>query len=225
MSRRHGIYSALLLSALSLVGCASAASQQAAEVQKLQAREAYDRALSHLNDKQPAPAVTALMQAINVNPTSALYRDTLGLVMLDLGQPDKALERFKQAVELDPNYADAHFHMGTALAETRQWADAVKSYRRALELPTLTIPESANQNLGLALYHLKRYQEAEQTLRFAIKLDPKMQLAYYNLGLVLVAEERREEAKAVFRQARQLGPDSPVGQAAQDRLKALGEGS
>src|SRR5256885_11910828 len=129
------MWSALILSGLSLVGCASASSQQAAEVQKLQAREAYDRALSHLNDKQPAPAVTALMQAINVNPSSALYRDTLGLVMLDLGQPDKALERFKQAVELDPHYADAHLHLGTALAGTRQWADAVKSYRRAPQPP------------------------------------------------------------------------------------------
>jgi len=224
VSRRHEVSAVLLFCALPLVGCASS-NPKAAEVQKLQAREAYDRALSHLNDKQPAPAVQALMQAITVNPSSALYRDTLGLVMLDLGQPDKALERFKQALELDPNFADAHFHMGTALAETRQWEEAVKSYRRALDLPTLTIPESANQNLGLALYHLKRYQEAEQTLRFAIKLDPKMQLAYYNLGLVLVAEDRREEAKAVFRQARQLGPDSPVGEAAQDRLKALGDGS
>ena len=88
MSRRHGIASAWLVSALALAGCASTSASQIAEVQKLQAREAYDRALSHLNDKQPAPAVTALMQAITVNPTSALYRDTLGLVMLDLGQPD-----------------------------------------------------------------------------------------------------------------------------------------
>jgi len=50
-----------------------------------------------------------------------------------------------------------------------------------------------------------------------------MQTAYYNLGLVFVAENRKDEAKAAFRQARQLGPDSPVGQAALDRLKALGE--
>jgi Tfp pilus assembly protein PilF len=136
-----------------------------------------------------------------------------------------ALEHFKKAVELNPMYADAHFHMGTALAESRRWDEAVVSYRKALELPTLTIPETANQNLGLALYHLKQYREAEQTLRFAISLDPKMQTAYYNLGLVFVAENRRDEAKAAFRQASQLGPDSPVGRAALDRLKALGEGS
>jgi len=166
--------------------------------------------------------MTALQEAISVNPNQAVYRDTLGVVLLELGRPDMAIEHFKKAVEIDPIYADAYFHMGTALAEARKWDDAVAAYKKALSLPTLTIPESANQNLGLALYHLKRYQEAEQTLRFAISLDPKLQAAYYNLGLVFVAENRKEEATAAFRQASQLAPDSPVGQAAQDRLKALG---
>ena len=223
MSRRHGIWLVLCAVGLAVSGCATKEASQRTEVQKLQARAAYDRALSYLNDKQPAPAMTALQEAISVNPTQAVYRDTLGVVLLELGRPDMALEHFKKAVEIDPIYADAYFHMGTALAEARKWDEAVAAYKKALSLPTLTIPESANQNLGLALYHLKRYQEAEQTLRFAISLDPKLQAAYYNLGLVFVAENRREEAKAAFRQATQLAPDSPVGQAAQDRLKALGE--
>ena len=222
MSRRHGLW--LVLFAVGLVwGCGTREAAQRTEVQKLQARAAYDRALSYLNDKQPAPAMTALQEAISVNPSSPVYRDTLGVVLLELGRPDMAVEHFKKAVELDPIYADAYFHLGTALAEARRWEEAVTAYKKALSLPTLTIPESANQNLGLALYHLKRYQEAEQTLRFAISLDPRLQAAYYNLGLVFVAENRKEEAKAAFRQASQLGPDSPVGQAAQDRLKALGE--
>jgi Tfp pilus assembly protein PilF len=224
VSRRHGLWPVLMVFGLLTSGCAGKEAAQRTEVQKLQARAAYDRALSYLSEKQPAPAMTALQEAINVNPSSALYRDTLGVVLLELGRPDMALEHFKRAVELEPMYADAHFHMGTALAESRRWDEAVTSYKKALELPTLTIPESANQNLGLALYHLKRYREAEQTLRFAISLDPKMQSAYYNLGLVFIAENRKDEAKAAFRQARQLGPDSPVGQAAMDRLKALGEG-
>jgi Tfp pilus assembly protein PilF len=208
-----------------LVGCSSTKeAEKQAEVQKLQARAAYDRALSYLNDKQPAGALASLQEAININPTNPVYRDTLGVVLLELGRPDMAMEHFKKAIELNPMYADAHFHLGTALAESRRWDEAVVSYRKALELPTLTIPETANQNLGLALYHLKKYREAEQTLRFAISLDPKMQTAYYNLGLVFIAENRRDEAKAAFRQAQQLGPDSPVGRAALDRLKAMGEG-
>ena len=75
----------------------------------------------------------------------------------------------------------------------------------------------------MALYNVRRYSEAEQALRFAINLDPQLQAAYYNLGLVFAAEERRDEARAAFRWARQLAPDSPFGEAARDRLKALGE--
>jgi superkiller protein 3 len=223
VSTRHGFWLVLFAAGLVVSGCATKEAAQRTEVQKLQARAAYDRALSYLNDKQPAPAMTALQEAISVNPNQAVYRDTMGVVLLELGRPDMALDHFKKAVEIDPIYADAYFHLGTALAEARKWDEAVAAYRKALSLPTLTIPESANQNLGLALYHLKRYPEAEQSLRFAISLDPKLQAAYYNLGLVFVAENRKEEAKAAFREATQLAPDSPVGQAAQDRLKALGE--
>ena len=108
-----------------------------------------------------------------------------------------------KAVELDPKLADAHFHLGTASPKSGRWEEAVASYRRALALPTLTIHDFVHQNLGLALYHLKRYPEAESSLRFALSLDPKMQAAYYNLGLVLVAERRSRRGRAGL-------PDGPV---------------
>ena len=221
MSRRRLLAAGLGVTCL-LAGCATA--PKTAEVQKLQARAAYERGVAHVRDRQAAPALTALQEAASLDPHSALYRDTLGLVYLDLQRPDLATEHFQKAIELDPNYADAHFHLGTTLAEMRRWEDAVAAYRKAISLPTLTIPDFAHQNLGLALYHLRRYREAEQSFRFAISLEPEMQAAYYNLGLVFVAESRSEDAKAAFRRARQLAPDSPFGQAATQRLQALGEG-
>ena len=211
---------AITIIVLCLAGCASTVS----EPERLRARAAYERALTHVNDRQPSPALGALKEAISIDPTVAVYRDLLGLVYMELGRPDLAIEELRRAVELDPKFADAHFHLGTAYAEAARWEEAVASYRRALALPTLTIHDFVHQNLGLALYHLKRYPEAESSLRFALSLDPKMQAAYYNLGLVLVAEKRSNEAKAAFQQARQLAPDTPFGQAAHERLKALGEG-
>jgi len=41
---------------------------------------------------------------------------------------------------------------------------------------------------------------------------------------VLTAEKRPEEAKAYFRRAQQIAPESPFGQAAMERLRALGNG-
>jgi Tfp pilus assembly protein PilF len=215
----------LALTALGLLaGCAAMASGPAAEMRSLQARAAYERGVGHLRERQTALAVAALQEAIALDGEVAVYWNTLGSVYLDLGRVQEALTRFQRAVEIDPTYAEAHLNTGVALAEGRQWEEATAAYRRALALPTLSTPHVGYQNLGLALYHLKRYREAEDALRFAISLDPQLGLAYYNLGLVFTADGRPEEAKAAFRRARDLAPQTPLGQAAVERLKDLGEG-
>jgi Tfp pilus assembly protein PilF len=211
---------ASLLVAMVLGGCASTT---VTESDRLRAQAAYERALTHVNERQPSPALGALKEAISINPTVAEYHDTLGLVYLELGRTDLAIEELRKAVELDPKHANSQFHLGTAYSEAQRWEEAVTAYRRALALPTLTVHDFVHQNLGLALYHLKRYPEAESSLRFALSLDPQMQAAYYNLGLVLVAENRNDEARAAFRRARQLAPDTPFGQAARERLRAMGD--
>jgi Tfp pilus assembly protein PilF len=209
-----------LVAVLALGACATA--RQAAEVQRLQARAAFERGVKHFEDREGPQALAALREAIALDPTSARYRDVLGVLLSQLQRPDLALEQFQEAVALDGQFADAHFHLGVARAESMRWEDAVASYRQALALPSLTVPDLAHQNLGLALYHLRQYPEAEQELRFAISLSPQMQAAYHHLGLVLVAQGRVDEARVAFTRARSLGAESPFGQAAAKQLNALG---
>jgi tetratricopeptide (TPR) repeat protein len=218
MKRAFGL---LLAVAALLAGCSLG---RISEMKRLQAQNAYERGLSQVNQGQSALALSSLQEATTLDPRSALYRDTLGLLLLDLGRVDQAIAELKESIDLDPNRGDTHFHLGTALAEARRWDEAVAAYRRAITQPSLTVSDLAHQNLGLALFHLGRYREAEDALRFALSLDPQLQAAYYNLGLVLTAEKRPEEAKASFRRARQIAPESPFGQAALERLKALGDG-
>jgi Tfp pilus assembly protein PilF len=214
----------LVLSILILFGTiACSTGRQVEDVQRLQARAAFERGVKHFQSREASQAVAALREASALDPTSALYRDVLGLVFSQLQRPDLALEQFRQAVAIDPQFADAHLHLGVSLAESREWAEAAAAYRKALALPTLTVPDLAHQNLGLALYHLRQYGEAEQELRFAITLSPELQAAYYHLGLVLTAQRRLEEARLAFTRARALGLDTPFGEAAGLRLNALGE--
>jgi Tfp pilus assembly protein PilF len=219
VSRRHGAW---LLAAALLVGCASGPSK----LDLLRAQNAYERGVNYLTakPKQSWLALQSFQEAVSIDQKSAMYRDGLGVLLLELGRPDEALGQFQRVVELDDKYANGWFHLGTAQAELRQWDKAVESYQKALTLPTMTVPEIAHQNLGLALYHLKRYREAESAFRLALSLDPEMQAAYYNLGLLFTAEQRLDDARAAFRRASQLGPDTRFGQAAKDRLKDLGEG-
>ena len=212
----------VLLAVCSLLTACSSA--KTAETRRLQAQNAYERGLTQARQGQSALALSSLQEATSLDPASALYHDSLGLLLLDLGRVDQAIAELTTSVDLDPSRGDSYFHLGTALAEARRWEDAVAAYRKAILQPSLTVLDLAHQNLGLAFFHLKRYREAEDALRFALSLDPQLQAAYYNLGLVLTAQKRPNEAKVVFRRAKQIAPESPFGQAATERLKALGDG-
>lgn len=220
MSRRHGLWIGSLCAAVLVAGCATG---RVSQVQRLQARAAYENGVRAFDEADGSGAMAAFREAVALDPRAPLYRDWLGFVWLQLLQrPDLALDEFRRAIELDPSFADAHFHQGIALAEQQRWSEALASYRRALAIPTLRDPELVHQSLGLALYHLKRHREAEEALRLALSLDPGLGMAYYNLGLVFVAQGRQEEARRVFQRAQELGADPLLVEAARERLRGLG---
>ena len=209
VSRRAGCRLGLALVLAGVVACSSGSSAPAPHTQRLQARATYERGLAYLGDGQAGLALGALREAVALDGTVPVYHNALGLLLLGLRRPDMAAESFQRALALDPAYADAYLNFGTALAEMGRWQEAEPQYRKALTLPTLTAESVARQNLGLALYHLRQYPEAERELRFAIALDPRMEAAYYNLGLVLVATGRLTDARAAFRHVRDTrAPDA-----------------
>jgi Tfp pilus assembly protein PilF len=222
-SRRAFRAVALAATALAAWGCAAKTTQ----IQRLQARAAYERGLADLRDARIALGMSGLKEAVALDPKTALYHDTLGLWLLTMKLPEtreQAKAEFKKAIELEPMNADAHHNLGVALAEEARWEEAIAEYRTALATPTFATPDVGHHNLALALYNLGRYREAEGSLQLAIRLNPALPAAYYTLGLVLVKEGRAEEAKAAFRRTRDLDPNSPVGLAASQHLRALGDG-
>jgi len=54
---------------------------------------------------------------------------------------------------------------------------------------------AAQMNLGIALFNLKKVDEAEVHLREALKLNAKLPTAHYYLGLVLVNLKQYAEAE------------------------------
>jgi tetratricopeptide (TPR) repeat protein len=207
-----------------LAGCATG---KDAEVKRLQARAAYERGWAELNEGRKWSAIQALEEAVALDPRTASYRNGLGLAYLDLKDPQlvpKAIEQFKRAVDLDPGYGEGHQNLGVAYAEAGRWEEALRAYRKALALPGYQTSEVVHHNSGWAYYNLGRLREAEESYRLALKIQPDMASAHYQLGLVLLKGGRREEARAAFRRARELAPDTPFGLAAQQHLKALGEG-
>jgi tetratricopeptide (TPR) repeat protein len=208
--------------AVVLAGCASTETDK--QVQRLQARSAYEQALKNLQDRRVSLGMAALQQAITLDPENALYRNTLGVVLLDLKQPAQAQDQVERAIALDPDYAEAHHNLGLAHAEQGRFGPAVAAYRKALTYPTYTTPEVAYNNLGNAYFALGQLKEAEESYRAALRLEGRLPSAYYGLGMVLNRQGRGDEARASLRAAREIDPDSVFGRAASEALKVLGEG-
>ncbi|EYC51771.1 pilus assembly protein PilF [Hylemonella gracilis str. Niagara R] len=66
-------------------------------------------------------------------------------------------------------------------------------------------------NLGYLLEESGQPERAEQALRRALELDPKMDRAWYGLALVLIQARRYDEAVAALKKNTELQPMSPFG--------------
>ena len=222
LSRRGPLCAALIaLGALVAAGCTSA---QDREVTRLRAQAVYQRGLTDLYEQRVSIGLAGIKEAVELDPNNPIFRNTLGVVLLNIGRAAEAEVELRKAVSLDGQYAEAYHNLGLALSGQSKVEEAIVQYRKALSLPLYATPEVAYYNLGNAYLYLNKRKEAEEAYRAAIQLSPKLGVAHLRLGQVLNAEGRKDEAKAAFRKAKELDPASPAGQAATEVLKSMGEG-
>jgi serine/threonine protein kinase len=126
----------------------------------------------------------------------------------------RAREHFERAIELDPSYALAYAGLGDAfgamayygfMAPAEGFPRAAAAAHRALALDGAV----ADAHVTLAIERLFwgwDWAEAEREVKTAIKLNPKLALAYSVYGLVLSTSGRHDEAMTQMRQACELDP-------------------
>ena len=219
----RGALGALVLSLPVLVW--ACASTQDREVKKLQARSSYEQGIRNLSEKRVSLGMAAIKEAVELDPENATYHNTLGVVLLDLKRPTEAQAAFQAALDVDKNNPEAHHNLGLAYAEQNRFGEAIVAYKKALAFPTYATPEVAYYNLGNAYIRIGKAQEAEESFRAAVQLEPTLISAHYGLGLALWREGKSDQAKEAFRTARDLDPASPFAEAARTALKQLGDGS
>lgn len=100
-------------------------------------------------------ATTALEQALNIQPHSAVILNSYGSVLAQLGKLPKAIETFEQALALQPNYAQARFNLAEAY-ESHNPKRAIQEYETFLILAGDNPEESTK--VGLAKSKIKALQ-------------------------------------------------------------------
>jgi len=96
----------------------------------------------------------------------------------------------KVSVAIDPEFADAYTNLGAAQVSLGQFEQAVGQFERAVEL----VPEHtlAISNLSIVLCKLKRFDEAGQAARQALRYDPSLLKMRYILAISLTTRQGHE---------------------------------
>ena len=115
-------------------------------------------------------------------PVAASLHLFMGRAWAALGDAEAAAEQYERTLRIEPRNQDALDLLAMAHFGQRRYEDALALYRKLLEIN----PDSAltHSNVGAALLHLRRPQEALQSIERALALDPDLEIARTGLAEV-----------------------------------------
>lgn len=132
------------------------------------------------------------------------------LALLVFNRRDVALQCFAAMLALRPGDRYALASQAHVLAQQGRMKEALAAQERLIGEGHA--PWAADWfNLGYLLEEAGQPERAEQALRRALELDPKMDRAWYGLALVLIQARRYDEAVTALRKNTELQPMSPFG--------------
>lgn len=179
----------------------------------------------HLDTGRLDEAEAVLEQMKESDPAGSLLRR--GQLAERRGQPEEALRLMSEAARLQPSWAtlltvaNAEYRLGR-LADARRHLEEllkrspmnVEGLKALAQIELLSNPDravtllrqaaqhdpgpKALTNLGVALLLLRRYGEAERSLRQALTLRPEDPSAALNLADCLLLSGRQEEARRLY---------------------------
>ena len=164
--------------------------------------------------------VCAAVLPAQTGANSGLQREiSLGNTALHLGRYAEALKHFANASRLSGETSSEAFR-GLAWAELRLGnLKAVReNARKALQLAPGDRERAEAHNLSgtawlqgyLESHHKDELRAAAEEFQQAVKLDPKLDVAYFNLGTALVMDGHSAEGAEAFRRYLEIAPEGPL---------------
>ena len=151
--------------------------------------------------KRYEEALTALDEALRLDPDYVRAYYNKSLVLHDLARYEEALATCEQYIRLEPGDAKAYYHKGYILNSLNRYEGALQALEQALRLVPDYAPACTSK--GYILNNIGRYEEALAAFEQGLRFNPDDEKAYHGKGMVLYNLKRYEEAERAFEKASQ----------------------
>ena len=144
-------------------------------------------------------AIKDLSVAVDKSPGDLHARGVLGQALNEVGRYKEAQKVWQTYLKLSPDHPFARTQLAYSLARLKDIDGAVAEVNLAIK----SIPDDATLYVERASRQIdgKRWKAAEASLRQALKLDPKLALAYLRLGFVYLQTGQNKLASPILHKA------------------------
>jgi tetratricopeptide (TPR) repeat protein len=164
---------------------------------------------------QPAQALVEYKLAATYDPDNPAWRISIGDAYAKQGDLQAALAAYLRATQIAPTDAKVWRSLAAFSAQYNMQVEDVglPAARKAVDLNEED-PQALDM-LGWTLALLERYDQAQNALERALRLDSELAQGHLHLGIVDMQMDDWESARDHLQQAHNLDPDGQVGKQAQ----------
>jgi eukaryotic-like serine/threonine-protein kinase len=150
---------------------------------------------------QPEKAEAVYKQQIALHPNDFHQYDLLGAFYFSTADFANAERMFRMATEKNPLSFRSYANLGAALMSQEKDAEAIEALKRSVAIrPT----DGGYGNLAIALFRLRRFDEAADQFRKAIQMAPDVYDKWASLGDAEYYGGRQVQAMTYYKKAVEL---------------------
>lgn len=206
---KHTLLVSMLALAAVLVTACSTTETKPPDVPKNELADIYVKlGIGYMQEGEYEQALRRLERALQHDPRSAEAHDMLGLLYQRLDESAKAEQHFRRAVELAPKDSRARTNFGTFLCRQNRPEEAEEQFLAAVKNPLYDNPEIAYTNAGLCMTVAGDRDKAEEYLRRALQINPRVPMALLRMAILSYQTSRYLPARAYLERYREVGPQT-----------------
>ncbi len=149
-------------------------------------------------------AMQQFLQVLRLNPRDVDAHVNISNLLEEEGDTLASVAAMQKAVAFAAEKTDLYIMLGQKQDKAGQYPDAAESFREALK-GGRPLPR-ARFGLGMALKHLRKFDEATPEFQTVLRLNPGDPLAHFELGAVESELGQFAEAVAQLQEAARLQP-------------------